>query len=86
MLELKRSTVSIYEGIRPNLDNQKHIFIKPFFSTIQCVMAGNDIEEIAHGAIETKEKNFGPVQLSRIALSAGCLLRLLLIRKDLANF
>lgn len=58
VLELKRSTVSISEGIRQNLDNQKHIFIKPFFSTIQYVMAGNDIEGIAYGAIETKEKYF----------------------------
>ncbi|MCP4369395.1 MAG: type I restriction endonuclease subunit R, partial [Deltaproteobacteria bacterium] len=32
VLELKRSTVSVSEGIRQNLDNQKHIFIKPFFS------------------------------------------------------
>lgn len=58
VLELKRSTVSISEGIRQNLDNQKHIFIKPFFSTIQYVMAGNDIEGVAYGAIETKEKYF----------------------------
>jgi len=58
VLELKRSTVSISEGIRQNLDNQKYIFIKPFFSTIQYVMAGNDIEGIAYGAIETKEKYF----------------------------
>ena len=58
VLELKRSTVSISEGIRQNLDNQKHIFIKPFFSTVQYVMAGNDIEGIAYGAIETKEKYF----------------------------
>lgn len=57
-LELKRSTVSISEGIRQNLDNQKHIFIKPFFSTIQYVMVGNDIEGIAYGAIDTKEKYF----------------------------
>ncbi|MBU4103430.1 HsdR family type I site-specific deoxyribonuclease [Patescibacteria group bacterium] len=58
VLELKRSTVSISEGIRQNLDNQKHIFIKPFFSTIQYVMAGNDIEGLAHAAIDTKEKYF----------------------------
>lgn len=58
VLELKRSTVSISEGIRQNLDNQKHIFIKPFFSTMQYVMAGNDIEGIAYGTIETKEKYF----------------------------
>ncbi len=58
VLELKRSTVSISEGIRQNLDNQKHIFIKPFFSTIQYVMAGNDIEGLVYGTIETKEKYF----------------------------
>jgi len=58
VLELKRSTVSISEGIRQNLDNQKHIFIQPFFSTIQYVLAGNDIEGIAYGAIETKEKYY----------------------------
>lgn len=58
VLELKRSTVSISEGIRQNLDNQQHIFIKPFFTTIQYVMAGNNIEGIAYGAIEAKEKFF----------------------------
>ncbi len=58
VLELKRSTISISEGIRQNLDNQKHIFIKPFFSTVQYVMAGNDIEGIVYGAIETREKYF----------------------------
>jgi len=58
VIELKRSTVSIAEGIRQNLDNQKHIFIKPFFSTIQYVMAGNDIEGLAYGAIESREKYF----------------------------
>ena len=58
VIELKRSTVSVSEGIRQNLDNQKHIFIKPFFSTIQYVMAGNDTEGIAYGTIETREKYF----------------------------
>ena len=58
VLELKRSTVSISEGIRQNLDSQKHIFIKPFFSTIQYVMACNDIEGIAYGAIDTRERYF----------------------------
>lgn len=40
VLELKRSTVSVAEGIRQNLDNQKKEFIQPFFSTLQWVMAG----------------------------------------------
>jgi len=58
VIELKRSIVCISEGIRQNLDNQKHIFIKPFFSTIQYIMAGSDMEGIAYGAIETKEKYY----------------------------
>lgn len=58
VLELKRSTVSISEGIRQNLDNQKHIFIKPFFTTQQFILAGNDIEGLAYGTIETREKYF----------------------------
>ena len=33
VLELKRSTVSVSEGIRQNLDNQKKVFIEPFFAT-----------------------------------------------------
>lgn len=58
VLELKRSTVSISEGIRQNLDNQDATFIRPFFSTIQLVMAGNDTEGIRYGTIETKEKYY----------------------------
>jgi len=58
VIELKRSTVSISEGIRQNLDNQKHIFIKPFFSTLQYIMAGSNNEGLAYGAIETKEKYY----------------------------
>ena len=58
ILELKRSTVSVSEGIRQNLDNQTSNFIKPFFHTIQMVMAGNDTEGIRYGTIETKEKYY----------------------------
>ncbi len=56
VLELKRSTVSVSEGIRQNLDNQKREFIEPFFSTIQILMAGNDTEGLRYASIETKEK------------------------------
>ena len=48
VLELKRSTVSVAEGIRQNLDNQKKEFIQPFFSTMQWVMAGNDTEGLRY--------------------------------------
>ncbi|MEQ8190651.1 MAG: HsdR family type I site-specific deoxyribonuclease [Candidatus Eremiobacterota bacterium] len=58
VLELKRSTVSVLEGIRQNLDNQKHIFIKNFFSTVQFITAGNDTEGLRYGTIETPEKYY----------------------------
>ena len=58
VLELKRSTVSIAEGIRQNLDNQKPAFIRPFFATIQLLMAGNDTEGLRYGVIETPEKQW----------------------------
>jgi type I restriction enzyme R subunit len=61
VLELKRSIVSVSEGIRQNLDNQKHIFIKPFFASIQYIMAGNDFEGLRYGAVDPNtntEKSF----------------------------
>lgn len=58
VIELKRSTVSVSEGIRQNLDNQKALFIKSFFTTIQLVMAGNDTEGLRYGVIETPEKYY----------------------------
>ncbi|MBY0382307.1 MAG: type I restriction endonuclease subunit R [Xanthobacteraceae bacterium] len=58
VLELKRSTVSMSEGIRQNLDNQKKIFIQHFFTTMQLVMAGNDTEGLRYAAIETPEKYY----------------------------
>ena len=58
VLELKRSVVSVSEGIRQNLDNQKRTFIQPFFATVQLVMAGNDTEGLRYGVIETPEKYY----------------------------
>ena len=58
VLELKRSTVSMAEGIRQNLENQKKVFIEHFFSTIQLLMAGSDAEGLRYGTIETPEKYY----------------------------
>jgi type I restriction enzyme R subunit len=58
VLELKRSTISVGEGIRQNLGNQKKGVIGPFFSTVQLVMAGNDTEGFRYGTIETAEKYY----------------------------
>ncbi|MEY4505087.1 MAG: hypothetical protein RL154_1384 [Pseudomonadota bacterium] len=58
VLELKRSSVGVTEGIRQNLDNQKAIFIRDFFTTIQLVMAGNDSQGLRYGTIEASEKYY----------------------------
>ncbi|MBX9636047.1 MAG: HsdR family type I site-specific deoxyribonuclease [Nitrosomonas sp.] len=58
VLELKNSRVSIGDGIRQSLVNQKAEFIGAFFSTIQFVFAGNDSEGLQYGTIGTPEKFF----------------------------
>jgi len=58
VLELKRSIVSVAQGIRQNWDSQKKEFIRPFFSTVQLIMAGNETEGLRYGVIETPEKYY----------------------------
>lgn len=55
-IELKRSKVAVSEGIRQTIGNQKPEFIRPFFSTVQFVFAGNDVEGLRYGVIDTPEK------------------------------
>jgi type I restriction enzyme, R subunit len=55
VLELKRSVVSVSEGIRQNIGNQRDEFIKPFFATTHLVMAGNDTEGLRYGTTESPE-------------------------------
>lgn len=58
VIELKRSTVSVGEGIRQLLSNQQPDFNARFFSTVQIVFAGNDTEGLRFGTIGTPEKYF----------------------------
>jgi len=58
VLELKKSIISIGDGIRQNLSNQQPEFNEWFFSTVQFVFAGNDTEGLQYGAIGTPEKYF----------------------------
>ncbi|GCE20935.1 hypothetical protein KDK_47350 [Dictyobacter kobayashii] len=51
VLELKRSVVSVSEGIRQNIINQKPDYIRHFFTTMQLVMAGSDTEGYAMGPL-----------------------------------
>lgn len=56
VIEFKRSKVSVTEGIRQNIGNQRADFIRPFFSTAQLLFAGNDVEGLRYGVIDTPEK------------------------------
>ncbi len=56
VLELKRSIVSIGDGIPQSIVNQQKEFIQSFFSTIQFVFAVNDTEGLKYGTIQTPEK------------------------------
>lgn len=58
VIELKRSQVSVSEGIRQNLTNQKANFIEGFFTTIQFCIAGNDSEGLRYGTLLTPEKHY----------------------------
>ncbi|MCK9189777.1 type I restriction endonuclease [Acidithiobacillus sp.] len=58
IIELKRSTISITEGIRQHLDNQKVEFIERFFAPLQLLLAGNDTEGVRYGTIGTPEKYY----------------------------
>ena len=58
VLELKNSRADVSKGIRQNLDNQKKVFVRSFFTTVQLVMAGNDTQGLRYGTIETPEKHY----------------------------
>ena len=58
VIELKRSTVSVEDGIRQNITNQQDRFIQPFFATVQYLFAGNDSEGLRYGTIGTPEKYY----------------------------
>lgn len=58
VIELKRSSVEIGDGIRQLITNQEEIFNKPFFSTVQLVLAGSDSQGLRYGTVTTEEQFF----------------------------
>ena len=58
IIELKNSRISIGEGIRQSLSNQRPEFNEWFFSTVQFVFAGNNSEGLRYGTVGTQEKYF----------------------------
>ncbi len=58
MIELKRSIVSVGEGIAQMLTNQKEGAIRSFFNTMQLLMAGNESQGLYYGVICTPQKKY----------------------------
>lgn len=58
VIELKRSSVEVADGIRQLITNQEAIFNKGFFSTVQLLLAGNDSQGLRYGTTGTPEKFF----------------------------
>ena len=56
VIELKRSVVSVSEGIQQNIGNQRPEYIQNFFTTMQLLMADNDTEGLRYATTETPEK------------------------------
>lgn len=58
VIELKRSSVEVAEGVRQLITNQEEIFNLGFFATVQLVIAGNDTQGLLYGTTGTPEKFF----------------------------
>lgn len=58
VIELKRSSVELADGVRQLITNQEEIFNKGFFSTVQLVLAGSDSQGLRYGTAGTPEKFF----------------------------
>ena len=58
VIELKRSSVEVADGVRQLITNQEPIFNMGFFSTVQLVFAANDSQGLRYGTTGTPEKFF----------------------------
>ena len=81
VIELKRSSVELADGVRQLITNQEEIFNKGFFSTVQLVLAGSDSQGLRYGTTGTPEQFFvawkgeaPPAASPAVAPAAGALL------------
>ena len=58
VIELKRNSVELADGVRQLITNQEDIFSKGFFSTVQLVLAGSDSQGLRYGTTGTSEQFF----------------------------
>lgn len=75
VIELKRSSVEIGDGVRQLRTNQEEIFNKGFFPTVQMVFAGSDSQGLRYGTVTTREEFFVEWKSANTAaLTTGALL------------
>jgi type I restriction enzyme, R subunit len=58
VIELKRSSVEVTDGVRQLITNQEPIFNQHFFSTVQLLFAGSDSQGLRYGTTGTPEQFF----------------------------
>ncbi|MBU1189365.1 MAG: type I restriction endonuclease subunit R [Gammaproteobacteria bacterium] len=58
VIELKRSSVEVADGVRQLITNQEPIFNERFFSTVQLLFAGSDSQGLRYGTTGTPEQFF----------------------------
>ena len=58
LIELKRSSVEIGDGVRQLITNQEEIFNKAFFSAAQLLIAGSDSQGLRYGTTGSPEQFF----------------------------
>ncbi len=56
VIELKRGSVEVADGVRQLCTNQESIFNLNFFTTVQFVFAGNDSQGLHYGTATSKEQ------------------------------
>lgn len=76
VIELKRSSVDVGDGIRQLISNQEEAFHRGFFSTVQLLLAGSDAQGLRYGTTGTPEQFFVQWKDEQppTALTAGALL------------
>jgi type I restriction enzyme, R subunit len=58
VIELKRSSVEVADGVRQLITNQEEIFNRGFFTTAQLLLAGSDSQGLRYGTTGTPEQFF----------------------------
>jgi type I restriction enzyme R subunit len=75
VIELKRGSAEVNDGVRQLTTNQEEIFHQGFFSTVQLLFAGNDSQGLRYGTVTTPEQFFVDWKSTNpAALTSGALL------------